>query len=367
MADATVAQRTEPTTRVRAVEPTAPTAKPVKYWAVVGAGFVLLQAYVYTRWITSDRFGRIAPGPDTQDGIIEVGTIALQILGPALILVFGYLFLVRPLVRERRLTLDGMLFLAALLTVWVDPLINYTQNFANYNSNYLNRGSWAEFVPGWMAPNGSNFPEPLLPIGMMYGVAMVGGLIIGDKVMTAVKNRRPQTGTLGLILTCYVFFVVADTLIEAVFMRFGLYVYPGSHEGASLFGGNYYQFPVYQALLWGAAWTALASMRHFRNDRGESLAERGIDGVKAPTKQRTFLRFLAVVGMFNAIVVIYLAAFNWVSLNQSDWPEDVTDRSYFVSEMCSPPDARACPGPDVPIARPDSGFLGSDGEYVPAP
>ena len=68
----------------------------------------------------------------------------------------------------------------------------------------------------------------------------------------------------------------------------------------------------------------------------------------------------------NAIFVAYNFGWSWFTVNQDDWPADTVSRSYFVYDLCGPGSEYACPGPDVPIAHNDSGYLGPDGEFVPA-
>lgn len=349
----------------RPVETQARKAKPVKYWALIGAGFLALQAYVYFRWLTSGDLSATPVGPDDAPGWMIGAIWAQQILAPLGLLVFAYFFVWRPIRRDGRISLDGLFVLCALGVWWMDPMVNYTQNFATYNTNYINLGSWVEFIPGWMAPNGGNFAEPLLWTGPAYVWGMLGGVIVCNKVMGWVKQRWPQTGTLGLIATGFAFFVFFDTLFEFFFMRLGVYTYPGAHDGWSFFAGKYYQFPIYEALLWGATWTGFACIRFFRNDKGQTVAERGIDEVRATPRQKTFVRFLALLGIWSIVFMGYNVAWAWISLNQSDWPEDITNRSYFTSELCETGTDRHCPGPEIPIPRPDSSFVNRQGELQP--
>jgi len=341
-------------------------AKPVKYWAVIGGFFLLLQAYIYGRWITSDRFTRIPTGPDAQPGYMDFFTTAWQILAPLGALAMVWFFIIKPIRRDGRMHIDGLFVLCGLFVYWQDPMVNYTQLFATYNTNYFNMGSWSEFIPGWMAPNGSNFAEPLAwtPFAYMWG--LVGGVFVANKFMTWYKQRKPHSGTLGMLAITYAFFVVFDTLMESGFLRLGIYTYPGAHDHLSIGGGHFYQFPIYEALLWGAAYTGFAAVRFFRNDKGETVAERGIDELQATPKQKTFIRFLSLLGIWSLIFMAYNVSWGWIALNQSDWPEDVRNRSYFTSQLCESGTDRACPGADVPIPRPDSGYVNVDGEYVAA-
>jgi hypothetical protein len=54
---------------------------------------------------------------------------------------------------------------------------------------------------------------------------------------------------------------VLDTAIELVAMRLNLWAFPGAIRSLSIFPGTRYQFPLYEAALLGAAWTAWAALQ----------------------------------------------------------------------------------------------------------
>ena len=82
---------------------------------------------------------------------------------------FVWRFVIQPWRRDRTLGLDGMLILSAFLLWFWDPAaVNYLNNTFAYNSHFVNLGSWANFIPGWHAPNQNLLPEPLLLVGGGY-------------------------------------------------------------------------------------------------------------------------------------------------------------------------------------------------------
>ena len=62
-----------------------------------------------------------------------------------------------------------------------------------------------------------------------------------------------------------------------VLLPTGLYTYPGAIRAVSFNAGTYYQWPVYEGLMWGGVQTALCCLRFFTDDRGRTIAERGLD------------------------------------------------------------------------------------------
>jgi hypothetical protein len=151
-------------------------------------------------------------------------------------------------------------------------------------------------------------------------------------------------------------------------IRLGLYAYPGAIPGWTVNQGKYYQFPIYQVVLTSGLFTAWASIRYFRNDKGQTIAERGIERVQAGPRAHTGLRLLALIGVCNAVfAVVYIVPSQFFALHAGAWPKDIVDRSYLTDGLCGPGTTYACPGSDVPIPRPRSSHLGPDGNLVPPP
>ena len=61
----------------------------------------------------------------------------------------------------------------------------------------------------------------------------------------------------------------------------------------TLWYGHYYQFPIYEAVFSGLWWAALACLGYFLNDKGQTIAERGIDRVQVSTKRKAWIRWAA--------------------------------------------------------------------------
>ena len=88
--------------------------------------------------------------------------------------------------------------------------------------------------------------------------------------------------------------VVAETLFIALF---AYYTYPNGPTGWTLFPGHYFQFPVFEMLFFGTAWACWSFVRFYQNDKGQTIAERGIEDVKLGTKGKAFVRIMAVSGI----------------------------------------------------------------------
>lgn len=340
--------------------------KPVLVFAGIGALFLALTIYIWVAWFTSGDLTPTPDGPSELPGWLEVSVWAQQIIPTAVALWFIFHFIVKPWRKERRIGLDGTLVIVSLLLYWQDPLVNYNANWVTYNTHFIQFGSWAAEIPGWNAPNGNLFPEPPLFAASAYLWFLLGGMIVANAFMRAVKRRRPQTTTLQLVGWCFAFCLFFDIVIETFWLRTATYSYPGAVEGLTLFHGNYYQFPIYEGLAWAAAWTAMACLRYFRDDKGNTLVERGIDRVKASARTRGFLRFLALLGAMNMILLSFNMWNGALWAPRSDpWPADYDDRTYLRDGLCGPGTDYACTGPEVPNPRPDSAHVRPDGTLAP--
>lgn len=338
---------------IRPREPLGPvaarTAKPVKWFAAAGAFFVLLSVYVYTRWLAGGPHATPV-GASAVPGYMKVAAIVLQIAAPAVALYLLWRCLIRPWRRDGRPSLDGMLVVAFLTLLWQDSYADYTQYIYTYNSYYVNLGSWNNFIPGWNAPNGGRFVEPVLITGVFYVVFAFAGVALANFTMRKAKARAPKLGTFGLIGVAFATLVLLDLVAEPIFCFFGVWVYGSVPAHFGLFHGHYYQFPLFEPLIWGAAWTSMAALRYFKNDRGESVAERGVEQVHASSATKTGLRFLAVIGALNLGYLLFCnIPYQWIDTHAKPWPRDIITRSYFNQGICGAGTGYECPGGSTPV------------------
>jgi hypothetical protein len=340
--------------------------RPILAWALVGAMFLALQVYVYTKWITGPNFGETNTGPDAVPQYMKV-LITVQLpLGFILLGAFGWHFLIKPWRRDGRPSFDGLMVVGWMSMYWMDGLCNYYAPLFTYNSYVPNSGSWFSDVPGWMSPNGGNLAEPPLLVVPLYVYGFMAGVFFANFVMRRSKRQWPQIGKFGLIMVAWVTLMVFDLVIETAWMRTGLYAWPGAIKGLTLWYGKWYQFPIYESVVWGAGWAAFASWRYFRNDRGDSVAERGIERVKLSSGKKTALRFLAIMGMTQSIfLVFYCIPIQFFATKASTPPPAFQQRSYFMDEICGKGTDYACPGARIPLAHRNSAHLRPDGTLAP--
>lgn len=340
----------------------------IKIWATVGAVFLALTVYLFVRWVSGPYFEPVASGPSEPPMYMKIPLIA-----NAVVLWIGlpfalWFFIIRPWWRERRITLDGMLLVSMALMMFQDPMLNYYSTWCTYNAWLFNQGSWAPYIPGWVAHEepGHTVPEPLLTNipGYMYGVLLL--TIVGCALMRKIKSRWPGISNLRLVLVTYAIAIVFDFIMEGlILLPIGFYSYPGAIQSLSINAGTYYQYPIYEGFMWGGVQAALCCLRFFTDDRGRTVVERGLDQIRGGFVKQQFVRFLAIFGGVSAcFFLFYNVPATWLGTQADPWPEDVQKRSYFNPGICGDGTDRPCPNPDLPLTTHRSGFVNHDGELV---
>lgn len=339
-----------------------------KIWATVGTVFLALTLYLFVRWVSGPYFEPVDSGPSEPPLYMKIPLVA-----NAVVLMIGFpvalwFFIIRPWVRERRITLDGMLMVSMGLMMFQDPMLNYYSTWCTYNAWLFNQGSWAPYFPGWVAHEepGHTVPEPILTNipGYAYGVLLL--TIVGCAVMRKIKGRWPGISNLRLVLVTYAIAIVFDFIMEGlILLPIGFYSYPGAIQSLSINAGTYYQYPIYEGFMWGGVQTALVCLRFFTDDRGRTLVERGLDSVRGGVVKQQFVRFLAIFGGVSAcFFLFYNVPATWLGTQADAWPEDVQKRSYFNSGICGEGTDRPCPNPDLPLPTHRSGYVNTEGELV---
>jgi hypothetical protein len=342
--------------------------KPIKVWAAVGGALLALQLYVWIRWITGPYFERVASGPDDPPMYMKVPLVANAVLAWIGIPIALWWFIIRPWRREKRITLDGMLMVSMGLMFFQDPLLNYLNTWCTYNTWMPNRGSWSSNIPGWVSPEvpGHQVVEPLLTNVPGYSFGNLLIVMLGCWVMRRIKARWPNVGNAPLIGLALAFNILLDFVMEGlIFLPIGFYVYPGAIRAVSINAGTYYQWPVYEGLMWGGVLTALCCLRFFTDDRGRTVAERGLDHVRGGFGKVQLTRFLAIFAAVSAcFFFFYNLPAQWIGMHADPWPEDVQKRSYLNGGICGDGTDQPCPNPVLPMPTKRSGYNNTDGHLV---
>jgi hypothetical protein len=330
---------------------------PVKWWAAIGAVAVVFIVFVLTRWVTGPLFVRVPVGPTPVPTFMKVAIVAFEVICTPAALGCLYFFTIRPWRRTGKLTVDGALTIA-FATLWFqDCLSAYSGVWFTYNSWAVNFGSWVNSVPfalGKAAP-GAMVVEPILIVPGVYVWVFVATMFFGCWVMRTAHRRWPRLTPLQLSLICLAVMGLFDVLFEGiVFMPLGVWEYPGGHLG--IFPDTYHKFPLTEVITTAPVFAAPAIIRFFKNDRGETMVDRGVESLKVSDRRKSVLRAFAMIG---AIQVVFLLSYNipnsWSATHQTEWPADLQKRSYLTTGLCGEGTDQMCPGPAVPQFQNNNG------------
>lgn len=325
---------------------------PVYFWAVLGAAFLMLAAYIWGAWILSSSFRPVPLGIDPLPKNVWLTVRICETLGALTGFSVFVIFVLRPLVREQRLTTDGMMVLNFGLIWWMDPMVNFYNFTFAYNGHTFNMGSWAAFIPGWSYPNAQNFPEPLFMMGGFYlGYWMLTALL-GCWVLRRMHQSNPNLSVVFRLTVLFLVMFAIDLAIELIILRTGLAAYPGVIRSLSIFPGKVMQWPLYEGLGVGLACVGFTALRYFKDDHGRTFVERGIDRLKISSGKKQLVRFLALAGFIQPMMLVgFYVVYNAFLFHVDTFP---SYPSYIRNGMCGEGTEYACPNKDwVPIPTRD--------------
>ena len=338
----------------------------IYWWAAMGFFFLAFAAYLIISWIAAGDPQRVLPGETPLPGWMKI-SLSIQQWG----LFIGMLALIwykaiLPRLRTGSFSFDGLMILSFSLMWWSDPLYNYFTPGFNYNAYFINLGSWVGHIPGWMSPNSTQIAQPLIWLPAVYTCAFFLMVLIVNWIFRKTRERWPTISAGSMLLIAFVPMVIVGTLWEAAFMVMGSHSYASSIRSISLNPGHYYAFPIYQGITASLLYTTWGAMRYFRDDRGNSFAEAGIERLNVSKSVKGWVRFFAISGAITGVFFAFYHIPNaMIALRGDSWSSDVQNRSYFVTELCGPWSNVACPDHRVPFPRGnDSLYLGPDGKLV---
>ena len=127
-------------------------------------------------------------------------------------------------------------------------------------------------------------------------------------------------------------------------------------------------YPIIEGLLIGCLLVPYALLRYYKDDKGYTIVERGIDTLAVGSKTKVLIRFFAVFAVANAI---YFFCYNiWayqIGTHQQAWPAEVQERSYLLNGVCGEGNDRLCPSPAMPNARDGASYINLQGGVTVPP
>lgn len=322
----------------------------VRFWIVFGLAWLLLISYCWGAWIFGPHFVPNTIGRELAPDWYVKLVRGVEIFAVIVTIWILHRFVISTKLKTGRFSFDALFFVSCWLLFFQEPWINWTSLQFLYSTVFINFGSWCGYIPGWSSPNPEKIPVAFVAWGSAYLwlVAIPG--YCGSRFMSWLKSRSPNLGIWQLIGITYLGFVVFDLALESFILRTELFNYGSTIPSLTLFAGEKHQFPVYEIISWCATYTGLACLHYFRDDRGDSLVERGVDKLNLPPRLTTFARFLAILGACQLIMLVtYNIPYQLYALHAG--PLLPVYEEYRTAGVCGPNTAYDCPHPDLPIAR----------------
>jgi hypothetical protein len=318
---------------------------PIVYWAAaLGAFLFAFEIYILVKWVIGPSFVRVPYGPSEPPDWMKLG---MDIFQPASAIAVLYMFwrlLLRPWMREGRVTFYGLMVPILVLSSVYDPACSYFHNWYNYNAYFYNFGSpLPGGLPGWQsfAEPGAMNTWPLFLIPTIYPLAFIFFIWAGCWIMGALRHRFPNTRP-ALMAVCFLAFCVVDIVLEGnVSMRLGWY----TETGLAINQGEHYQLPWRNIIFASFMWMMLASLWYFRNDQGQTFVERGLHPAESNTAKGIALRFFALLAVTQLILNLFYSLPMAVHAKYypGHWPESMSSKTYFTGHICGFDTPRPCP------------------------
>jgi len=329
----------------------------IKSWFTVGCISFAFMFYVIFNWVTAPYFGPTVLPPGVEVPLqFKIGGHAVEVIMSLVWLYFIYTQIVKPIRESGQPNTLGLCGVGFFFAIFWDPSMNFIQQGCVYNPYLFNLGFLSAEIPGWMSPNANRLPEPLLAWAGGYPGFLIWGCLFGLACMRWAKAKAPGINNVKLAVVGVFGTMVFDTVLEILLIRVtGIYAYPGSIRAMSLWGGHWYQFPLYEGLLFGGWWGLVTVLLYFKDDKGLTWVERGVEKIDLCKRSNFFkgmMRAVAVVGFCQLVeILIYVFPMSIITMNADPFPDDTP--AYFTvgTGMCGPGTGQACPRPDLPIQR----------------
>lgn len=342
--------------------------KPVVLWAGVGLFAWALEIWIFWQWYANGDMKRVPAGPTPVPAWMDMVQTANTIFWAMAIVATMVFFVIRPWIKNGKATFDGLLILSFLAIWWQDALPNYNNLPFNYNSAMFNLGSWSCHIPGWQSPGGCLLAEPLAWDLSFYIVLTALAIIFGSRWMQYLKTRNPQISTAKLFLNYFIAIAVGDFVTEMAWVAMGLYHYGGMPDHLSILVDTRFKFPVFEPILIGLCFCGFVSFHYFRNDKGETLAERGLDQITISMAGKQWMRFFALSGAMNvAFFFLFSVPHILINLQADAWPKAIQELSWYTHGLCGEGTPNACGGKNIATPRREAINIGPDGAMTMPP
>ncbi|HEY1968473.1 MAG TPA: spirocyclase AveC family protein [Pseudonocardia sp.] len=273
---------------------------PVQYLALAGMALAAFELWSWARWLAGGPH-QLTQYRDPSDPSWYAARVYEVLM---LICVLGIgTKVIRDCRRERRLTIDAMMVIGGATTLFWDPMVNWLQPSFMYSSQWLNLNTWVGDVPGIPNPHGDQMPQPVF-IMFIYPFGLVLFALGLNRLMGWLRGRWPRLSTFQLVGLTFLAALAICVALEAPMFLLNLWGLPGAPSQFALFGDTH-RFAFAEYLTTTLVFGLLGVLRHFRDDRGHHLVERGL-GHLSPRRRTVTSVFATIAYMNGALIALIL-------------------------------------------------------------
>ncbi|HEX9546490.1 MAG TPA: spirocyclase AveC family protein [Acidimicrobiales bacterium] len=264
----------------------------VHWFAIVGVPILLWETWTVIAWL--------ADGPHQITQFRHGHTVdwygARAFEGVAIVIAIAVLIeVVRGCIRAGKiLTFDVMFCLCGATLFWADVgSVNFFQPVVVMSSNWVNLNNTCGHMPFVVNPDCGRAPDPILFLWLIGTFGALGGAMLLGALARWAQGRWPRL-TMGKVLGVVFLASMAMAAAEPLLVGLHLWSYPGAPFALPLGSGMAY--PAFPELIAFTLWFGiLAAVRIFRDDRGQTLVERGLERHSAGVRKAVTLLALYAV------------------------------------------------------------------------
>jgi hypothetical protein len=203
-------------------------------------------------------------------------------------------------VREegRLLTFDVMFCICGATLIWASAGNNFFEPMFSISSNFVNLNDTCGHNPLVVNPDCGRFANPIVFLGLLETFGLLGCAMLLGVVVSRLRARWPGLSPaqlFGLVCLGGCVLVLGEPF---VLVPLHLWTFPGTPLSISF--GTGFRYPIFPEILVFGLWIGMiGALRIFKDDRGRSFVERGLDHHGPRTRRAISL--LALYGIFQLV------------------------------------------------------------------
>ncbi|MFJ9622152.1 spirocyclase AveC family protein [Streptomyces sp. NPDC101181] len=268
------------------------------YWAALGLVFLLVQAWVFTRWALDGNVHAHPSGGYEMSTARKAVTHAVQAGGVLWLSVLAVLHW-RESRALGRVSLRAAGLAGLVTTVWLSPYASVFHYAGGHNRYGLNVETWGPYLPFWQ---GELPAIESLNMATAFVMFQIWTLIALNLYAWLLRHRPGWSRSRAAWVTTASFLVI-DPALNFVYVLLGGYAFPRGVPYFTLLEGSWYQLPLTSTLGVTLLFVLPVMIMVARAEEPDEIVVFAGSG-ELPGARNT-VRLLAGVGLMNVCILAY--------------------------------------------------------------